>query len=136
MRPSESFKTFIKDQLAQFGPVSIRAMFGGAGIFAGDVMFAFIVDDTLYIKASEATASALKAEGMQPFTYMAKGGKPISIDYWSVPPHLLEEPDELTEWAHEAHRTALASKAKSAKSKAQASKAKTPRKSARKRHPS
>lgn len=117
MRPSESFITFIKDQLADFGPVRIRGMFGGAGVFAGDVMFAFIVDDTLYLKADEAVASALKAEGMKPFTYRAKGGKPISIDYWSVPPHLLEEPDELTDWAQEAYRTACTSRAKTGKIK-------------------
>ena len=73
MRPSETFKTFIKDQLAAFGPVGIRNMFGGAGVYADDVMFALIADDTLYLKADDTTARAFEAEGMRPFTYTAKG---------------------------------------------------------------
>jgi len=120
MRPSESFKTFIKDQLAAFGPVGIRNMFGGAGVYADDVMFALIADDTLFLKADGTTARAFEAEGMRPFTYTAKGGKPIAMSYWEVPPRLLEEPEELAGWAREAHRIACAGKAKSAKLRAKA----------------
>ncbi|WP_424059761.1 TfoX/Sxy family protein, partial [Methyloceanibacter sp.] len=40
MSASEGFKEFVQDQLASFGPVAIRRMFGGAGVYAGDVMFA------------------------------------------------------------------------------------------------
>jgi DNA transformation protein len=48
MPPTEGFKDFIRDQLAGFGPVSIRNMFGGAGIYADGVMFAIPVDDMSY----------------------------------------------------------------------------------------
>ena len=42
-----------QDLLAGFGPVSIRNMFSGAGVYADGVMFAISVDDTLYLKADE-----------------------------------------------------------------------------------
>jgi len=118
MPPSEGFKAFIADQLAGFGPVTIRNMFGGAGIYADGVMFAILADDTLYLKADDTSSRAFADEGMKPFTYTAKGGKPIAMSYWEVPPRLLEEPDELAEWAREAHRIARASKKPSPKKKA------------------
>ncbi|ODR99163.1 hypothetical protein AUC68_03825 [Methyloceanibacter methanicus] len=110
MSASEGFQEFVKDQLADFGPVAIRRMFGGAGVYAGQVMFALIADDTLYLKADGTTAPAFEAEGMAAFTYAAKGGKPISMSYWEVPPRLLEEPDELAAWAREAYAIARAAK--------------------------
>ncbi|WP_372930985.1 TfoX/Sxy family protein [Methyloceanibacter sp.] len=116
MPPSEGFKAFVADQLAGFGPVNIRNMFGGAGIYADGVMFAILADDTLYLKADETSSHAFADEGMEPFTYTAKGGKPIAMSYWEVPPRLLEEPDELAEWAREAHRIACAQKKPSRKS--------------------
>lgn len=116
MSASEGFKEFIKDQLDAFGPVSIRNMFGGAGVYAGDVMFGLIAADTLYLKADEATKAAFEDEGMRPFTYTAKGGKPVAMSYWEVPPRLLEEPGELADWAREAHRIACAAKRPQAKS--------------------
>ena len=110
MSASEGFQEFVKDQLAGFGPVAIRRMFGGAGVYAGEVMFALIADDTLYLKADGTTAPAFEAEGMAAFTYTAKGRKPVSMSYWEVPPRLLEEPDELAIWAREAYEIACAAK--------------------------
>ena len=114
MPPSEDFKAFIADQLAGFGPVSIRNMFGGAGIYADGVMFAILTDDTLYLKADETTAPGFEAEGMGPFEY-TKGEKTIAMSYWEVPPRLLEEPDELAAWSREAHRIACVGKKPSPK---------------------
>ena len=113
MAVTEGFKDFIEDLLADFGPVTIRNMFGGAGIYAGGIMFAILVDDTLYLKADEASQRAFETEGMGPFTYEPAGKKPVAMPYWEVPPRLLEEPEELASWAREAHRIAHAGKAKS-----------------------
>lgn len=113
MAVSEGFKEFVRDLLADFGPVNIRNMFGGAGVYADGVMFAILVDDVLYLKADEASQRAFESEGMGPFTYEPAGKGPVAMPYWEVPPRLLEEPEELVAWARKAHRIALASKAKS-----------------------
>lgn len=110
MSASEGFQEFLIDQLAGFGPVSIRRMFGGAGVYADNVMFGLIADDTLYLKADDTTVPAYEAEGMRAFTYTAKDRKPISMSYWEVPPRLLEDPDELVAWARAAHAIACAAK--------------------------
>ena len=112
MPVSDGFKQFVRDLLADFGPISIRNMFGGAGVYANGVMFAILANDTFYLKADETSARAFADEGMQPFSYRPQGREPIAMSYWEVPPRLLEEPQELASWAREAHRIACASKSK------------------------
>jgi DNA transformation protein len=113
MAVSEAYKTFLQDLLAGFGPVSIRAMFSGAGVYADGVMFAILVDDTLYLKADEALGRDFAAEGKGPFIYRARG-RQVAMRYYEVPERLLDDPDELALWARRAHAIARqAAKAKS-----------------------
>ena len=112
MAVTEGFKDFVRELLAAFGPVTIRNMFGGAGVYADGVMFAILVDDTLYLKTDAASTRAFESEGMGPFTYAPAGKQRVAMPYWEAPPRLLEEPDELVAWAREAHRIARAGKAK------------------------
>ena len=53
MAVTEGFKDFVTELLDGFGPVTIRNMFGGAGVYADGVMFAILVDDVLYLKADK-----------------------------------------------------------------------------------
>ena len=78
----------------------------------GEPLQGLHANDVLYLKADETSARAFKAVGMGPFTYTSKGRPPVAMSYWEVPPRLLEEPDELADWAREAHRIACAGKAK------------------------
>jgi DNA transformation protein len=73
---SDGFKEFVRDLLAEFGPVTIRNMFGGAGVYADGVMFAILANDTFYLKADETSARAFADEGMQPFSYQPEGRRP------------------------------------------------------------
>jgi DNA transformation protein len=112
MAVTEGFKDLVKDLLAEFGPVTIRNMFGGAGVYYDGVMFAILDGDVFYLKTDEASASAFRAEGMEPFTYVTEGKRPVVMSYFEVPPRLLDEPDELVVWTREAYRIACASKTK------------------------
>ena len=101
MAVDPGFRDFVQDQLSGLGPVSIRPMFGGAGVYADGVMFALIAFDTLYFKADETTKARFEQEGCAPFTYEGKG-KPVRMSYWQVPERLFEDPDDMRDWAHEA----------------------------------
>ena len=107
MPVSRAYKAFVQDLLSDFGPVSIRNMFSGAGIYADGVMFAILVDDTLYLKADALSARDFAAEGKGPFTYRPKGRAPVAMSYWEVPERLLDDPEELVTWARRAHAAAL-----------------------------
>ena len=117
MAVDPGFRDFVQDQLSGLGPVSIRPMFGGAGVYADGVMFALIAFDTLYFKADETTKARFEQEGCAPFTYEGKG-KPVRMSYWQVPERLFEDPDDMRDWAHAAlsvaqrSRTGTAGRAK------------------------
>jgi DNA transformation protein len=98
MTASEGFIELLRDALSGLGPVSVRRMFGAAGIYADGVMFGLIADDTLYLKADEETKRAFEEEGLEPFVYVGRG-KTIAMSYWSIPERLLDDPEEMVEWA-------------------------------------
>jgi DNA transformation protein len=111
MAVSDGFKQFFRDALADFGPITIRNMFGGAGVYADGVMSALLADDTLHLKTDAVSAFAFAGESMTPFKYRPPGKDPVAMPYWEVPPRLLEQPEELGAWARQAHGIALAGKA-------------------------
>lgn len=87
---------------AAFGPVRCRKMFGGVGVYAGDVMFALEARDVLYLKASPDDRAAFEAEGCGPFTYTTANGSRTIASYWRAPERLLDDPEELAVWARRA----------------------------------
>lgn len=107
MTASQGFIELLEEALGAIGPIAIRRMFGGAGVFADGVMFALIAGDTLYLKADDTTRHAFESEGLAPFTYRGRG-KTIALSYWQAPERLLDDPDELTDWSRRALAVARA----------------------------
>jgi len=89
----------LAELFAQFGPVSVRRMFGGAGIWADGTMFALVVDDVIYLKADDQIIPDFERERMGPFVYATKSGSRSLRSYWRMPDRLYDEPDELAQWA-------------------------------------
>jgi DNA transformation protein len=100
-RISDGFRQFLEDQFAPVGGVSLRAMFGGLGVFRGGIMFALVADETLYLRVDGGNRPDFEAEGSEPFTYVAKG-KPMAMSYWQAPERLFDDPDEFIGWAEKA----------------------------------
>ena len=107
MPTSAGYLDFIKEQLSDFGPVTVRRMFSGAGIFQDGLMFALIANETLYLKADSVSQGEFQALNLSPFTYAAKGGKKVVMAYWRAPEACLDERDEMTLWARKAFAAAL-----------------------------
>ena len=112
MSVSAGFKEFLIEQMAGFGPVVIKSMFGGAGVMRDGQMFALIDDDVLYFKADETTKAAFEKEGLAQFTYIAKGGKLMEMNYYRAPERCLDDPEEMANWCRTAFGVALKSAAK------------------------
>ncbi|MBL8642545.1 MAG: TfoX/Sxy family protein [Rhodospirillaceae bacterium] len=104
--PDATFKDYVLDQLRDFGGVGARAMFGGFGVYKAGVMFGLIAMDELYFKVDDSNRPDYEARKCQPFVYESKT-KSISMSYWRVPDDVLENPDDLKEWAMKAYDVAL-----------------------------
>jgi DNA transformation protein len=110
----------IGELFAQFRPVTVRRLFGGAGLYADGVMFAILSKDVIYLKADDATRAAFEHEGCAPFSYQARGGKRAIMSYWRMPERLYDDPDELAVWAERALAVARRSGEARGKPKARA----------------
>jgi DNA transformation protein len=102
------FHAFVEELFAGLGPVRIRRMFGGAGVYAGEVMFGLIDDETLYLKTDEPLRAELQAEGSTPWVYSRAPGKWEETSYWRLPESALDDPDEACAWARKALAVAQA----------------------------
>ena len=89
----------ITELFSGFGPIAVRRMFSGAGIFADGLMIALVVDGVIYLKADDSFVPLFEREGQAPFSYRTRGGKRTLNSYWRMPERLYDEPDELAEWA-------------------------------------
>ncbi len=108
MAVSPGFAGFVVEQLDGCGPIATRRMFGGVGIYAGDVFFAIIDDDVLYLKADDTTRRDFVRAGGQPFR--PYGDERGSTQYYSVPVAVLEDADALAAWGKKAIAAAVAAK--------------------------
>ena len=110
MSVSLEFEAFVQDLLEPMGPIVIRRMFGGAGVYCRGAMFALIADDTLYLKAGSDSRGAFQALGCEPFRYEAGNGRVASMSYYELPPHLFDDPSELMDWAQQSLDSAIDSR--------------------------
>lgn len=96
---AESFKCYIEDALQVLGDVRLRRMFGGYGIYRGEIFFGILHQDRLYFKTNETSRVNYTAHGMQPFQPNAKQ---TLKNYYEVPPEIVDDPEALVAWAREA----------------------------------
>jgi len=94
MSSDASFVTYVEDQLHALGDVRSRAMFGGHGVYAGNVFFAVIASGRLYFKTDARTRARYVDAGMTHF-------EPLK-NYYEVPVDVIEDDGELVVWAREA----------------------------------
>ena len=98
----------IRDLFDSFGPVRIRRMFGGRGIYHNDLIFGLELGGEFLLKADAESAPAFADAGCRQWTYTHRTtGKPVAMPYWSVPEVALDDPEEMAIWARRAYEAAL-----------------------------
>lgn len=115
MSESAADLAFAQDLFSGMGRVETRRMFGGAGLYAGKIMFGLIDDGRIYLKTDVALMADLKAAGAAPWIYTErrgpKAGIPVETSYWSLPESAVDEPEEACAWGRRALAVAEARKA-------------------------
>ena len=96
MARNDSFKDFVLDQLSDLRSVTCRAMFGGHGLYQGEAFFGIIHKGRLYFKTDQTTRGAYLKKGMKPFRPNAKQ---TLKSYYQVPVEIIEDGEQLCEWA-------------------------------------
>ena len=74
MAVSESYRTYIEEQLSKFDGIEYKKMFGGIGVFKEGIMFSMVTSkDKFFMRVDEQNVSAFKAKGMEAFNSVKKG---------------------------------------------------------------
>jgi DNA transformation protein len=125
---SPGFVAFAVELLSPVGPVRARAMFGGHGVYCGDLMIGLVDDDELFLKTDAETRPRFLEAGCRQWIFEG-GGKRMESSYFRPPDGAHESPEDMEPWG----RLALEAARRAARDKA-ARKAvkKAPRKAARK----
>ncbi len=102
MSISDEFVDYVLDQLAAWGGVSARKMFGCAGLYCDGIMFGLIADDVAYLKVDDSNREDFEEAGSSPFTfypYPDKAREAVIMSYFEIPADVLENRDKLARWA-------------------------------------
>lgn len=115
--PTPPFVAHCLELLECLGPMRARRMFGGWGLYQGDVIVAIIAFERLFLKTSAETRPRFEAAGCEAFVYDAKTGA-VAMSYWSAPAEALDSPALMQPWARLALQAALAARAAAPKKRA------------------
>lgn len=96
---ADSFRDFVLEQLATLPGLRSKRMFGGYGLYAGEVFFGIVFDGRLYFKTHPDTLDDYLAHHA---TVFAPSEKQILKNYREVPVDILEDGECLALWARKA----------------------------------
>jgi DNA transformation protein len=94
--PRSEYVALVEELLQPVGPVEVRAMFGGHGVFLDGVMFGLIADDDLYLKVDDANRALFADAGLEAFVYQSDG-RAVTMSYHRAP-DVLEDWERLEPW--------------------------------------
>ena len=118
MAKTTSLIDYLLDMLSELGDMRARRMFGGFGVYRGDVMVGLIADGAFYLKVDVENRPAFEAALSKAFSYRRQGRKePIEMSYWEVPADVMENGAKLREWTQGAYEAALRTKGQRTKKK-------------------
>jgi DNA transformation protein len=105
---SKEYEKFLTETLGEQGKFGFRRMFGGIGIYSGEVIFAVVDNDTLFFRVTEGDIPRFESHGMGPFAPIP--GRPPMRSYFQVPEEILNDRSELPLWIRRAIQAALDAK--------------------------
>ncbi len=105
------FNAYLVELFAELGPVTIRRMFGGAGVFHEGLMIGLVADEVLYLKVDAETQPEFEALDLAPFLY-EKNGRSIKMSYFEAPTEAMDAAEDMQPWAELAYAAARRSKKK------------------------
>ena len=97
----------IDEMFAALGPVTIKRMFGGKGIYHRGRIVAIDVRDEIMLKADAVSAPDFEAAGARRWVHQRDGAKPVAMPYWSIPEDAYDDPDIMAKWVRLAYAAAL-----------------------------
>ncbi len=110
MAVDQAFIARVSELFAFLPELRTRRMFGGLGVYAGDVFFAVADDGEVYLKVDGETKGRFEAEGLPAFA-PEMNGVPTPMGYHRLPEAAWDDEEVAREWTRLAIDAALRAKA-------------------------
>lgn len=99
MAVTAAFDAFVRELLAGLGEVRTRRMFGGLGLYCGDLFFGLADDEAIFLKADADNEAAFVEAGCPLFSYPGKDGEALTLRYRRLPDAAMDDAEEAVRWA-------------------------------------
>jgi DNA transformation protein len=99
---------WLHDLFALFGPVRLKRMFSGYGVYSGEFCVALAVKPGLCLRVDETSRPQFEAIGAAPFRYTKKTGEVTVNAWWRLPDEIMDDPEDLARLARLSLATARA----------------------------
>jgi DNA transformation protein len=98
----------IHELFRSVGPVSLRRMFGGMGIYADGRIIALSLRGELMLKGDAEAGRMYEEAGSRQWTYQHRvTGKTVGMPYWPLPSAAYDDPEEAEKWVRMALEAAI-----------------------------
>lgn len=119
MALSAEYREYLQDLFAGVGPIKIKRMFGGAGIYLDDACFAIVLGgEEILMRGDPEIGQKFEAEGSTQWIYESDRRGTVAMPYWRLPDSAQDDPDEAAVWARLSLEPAREAAAKKAATKA------------------
>ena len=101
---NEEIDARIRKVVSRWKNSDAKKMFGGVGLFHNGKMFGMLGGVTFRLKVDDTNRADYEAKGMQPHS---SGSKKKGMPYWEVPAEVIEDKEQLKQWAEKAYQAAV-----------------------------
>ena len=96
------FLQYALDLFNPLGRLTSKTLFGGNAILKNNITFAMVFDGSIYLKTDKNTVKKYLDLDSKPLSYK-KNNKTINLRYYEIPIEVIDDEDQLMQWAIEAY---------------------------------
>jgi DNA transformation protein and related proteins len=96
----------ILEQMAGFGDVTTKKMFGAVALYHNGLIFGMVDDELLFLKGDDVLRPEFETEKLAQFTYASKSGGRTAMSYWRAPERCIDDAAEMKVWCKKAFEAA------------------------------
>jgi DNA transformation protein len=96
------FLQYALDLFNPLGRLTSKTLFGGNAILKNNITFAMVFDGSIYLKTNKNTVKKYLDLDSKPLSYK-KNNKTINLRYYEIPIEVIDDEDQLMQWAIEAY---------------------------------
>lgn len=93
--PPDPFVENLLELLEPLGDIRSRRMFGGHGIYKGEMMFGLVADSAFYLKVDDRNRAEFEKRDLQAFRFEFKNGKVGQMSYYQCPDEAFTRSDQM-----------------------------------------